>query len=96
MMVNMQNLETNERVDPVIKDFLDEIDKGVKKFGNYRSYHEAYAVIKEEFDELWDELKVRSENRSLENVYSEAIQVAATAYRLAEEIHLEHLSGSNK
>jgi hypothetical protein len=78
------------REDKVITDFIIEIDEGVDKFGNYRSYHEAYAVILEEVDELWDELKKRDKNKGL--IYGEAIQVAATAYRLAEEIYLEGLS----
>ena len=69
-----------------LKDFLAEINFGVNKFGNYRSKFEAYAVIKEEFDELWDEL--RTKNADSKRIYEEAIQVAATAYRLAEEIQI--------
>ena len=79
------------RQDKVVTEFYEEIDKGVKKFGNYNSYHEAYAVIKEEFDELWDELKVNASKRDLNKVYYEALQVAATSFRLAEEIYIEHL-----
>ena len=86
--------ETPNRVDSVITDFCVEINKGVEKYGNYRSYHEAYAVILEEVDELWDELKKKGRDKDL--IYAEAIQVAATAYRLAEEIYLERLSESNK
>ena len=82
------------RADSVITDFCAEIDRGVEKYGNYRSYHEAYAVILEEVDELWEELKKKGRDKDL--IYAEAIQVAATAYRLAEEIHLEGLSESNK
>lgn len=78
--------ETPGREDKVITDFCVEINFGVKKFGNYRSYFEAYAVIKEEFDELWEEL--RKKDKNLDDVYKEALQVAATSYRLAEEIYL--------
>ena len=70
------------------EDFLQEIDNGVSKFGDYRSHHEAYAVILEEVDELWDELKKK--DKDILAVYSEAIQVAATAYRLAEEVRLNY------
>ena len=83
--------ESPGRQNKVVTEFYEEINKGVNKFGNYNSYHEAYAVIKEEFDELWDELKVNADNRDLNKVYKEAIQVAATSYRLAEEIYIEHL-----
>ena len=84
--------ESPGREDKVVTVFYEEINRGIEKFGNYNSYHEAYAVIKEEFDELWDELKVNADNRDLTKVYEEAIQVAATSYRLAEEIYIEHLS----
>ena len=93
MRVNMPTYESPGRQDVVVTEFYEEITKGVNKFGNYRSYHEAYAVIKEEFDELWDELKINADNRDLVKVYKEAIQVAATSFRLAEEIYIEHLSG---
>ena len=78
------NLEDRDKA--TLTDFLQEITNGVTKFGDYRSHHEAYAVILEEVDELWDELKKK--DKDLLAVYSEAIQVAATAYRLAEEVRL--------
>ena len=96
MRVNMPTYDINPvlkespgRQDKVVTEFYEEINFGIKKFGNYNSYHEAYAVIKEEFDELWDELKVNADNRDLNKVYKEAIQVAATSYRLAEEIYID-------
>ena len=79
-------VEQYGREDKVITDFCVEINFGIEKFGDYRSYHEAYAVILEEVDELWDELKKK--DKDILAVYSEAIQVAATAYRLAEEVRL--------
>jgi len=85
---------TPGREEKVITDFCVEINFGIKKFGDYRSYHAAYAVILEEVDELWDALKTK--DRDYVHIYEEAIQVAATAYRLAEEIHLGKLSGENK
>lgn len=39
----------------------------------FNSTHEGYGVIKEEFDEMWDAIKVNRIERSC----SEAIQVAA-------------------
>ena len=89
--------ETPGRIDAVITDFCVEINNGVQKYGDYRSFHEAYAVILEEVDELWDELKKKDRDKA--RIYEEAIQVAATAYRLAEEIYVADrsgLSGSNK
>ncbi len=44
----------------------------------FNSYHEGYAIIKEELDELWDEIKGDQWNLKLRD---EAIQVAAMAIR---------------
>ena len=42
----------------------------------FRSYHEGYAIIREELDELWEEIKGQ---RSYDGLYTEATQVAAMA-----------------
>jgi len=44
-----------------------------------KSNHEGYAVILEELDELWDEIKKQHPNNEL--IRKEAIQVAAMAVR---------------
>ncbi|KKM92742.1 hypothetical protein LCGC14_1215380 [marine sediment metagenome] len=49
----------------------------------YVTPHQGYAVILEELDELWDEVKVKRENRSIDRMRREAVQVAATAMRFA-------------
>lgn len=49
------------------------------KFGPFNTPHEGYAVILEELDELWDEIKRK--DRTLSAMREEAIQVAAMAIR---------------
>jgi hypothetical protein len=56
---------------------LAEFDKATAKFGAFNSGHEGYAVIAEEVDELWDDVKA---NR-IDAACAEAIQVAAMAIR---------------
>ena len=46
-----------------------------------RSVHEGYAIILEELDELWGEIKLKSLYRSQEKMRREALQVAAMAIR---------------
>lgn len=58
-----------------------EVTRVSKKHGPYRSAHEGYAVIQEELDELWDEVKRRTEARSSIAMRKEATHVAATAVR---------------
>jgi len=56
---------------------LQELEDATEKFGAFNSAHEGWAVIKEEMDELWDEVKRNDRARQIE----EAIQVAAMALR---------------
>lgn len=50
------------------------------------SAHEGYAVILEELDELWDEVRKRPAKRNPSRMRTEAIHVAATALRFAADI----------
>lgn len=52
--------------------------------GEFNNLHEGYAVLLEEVDELWDEVK-RSKH-DLKAARIEAIQVAAMALRIASEL----------
>lgn len=51
------------------------------------SAHEGYAIIKEEFDELWDEVKKRSEHRVPAAMTREAVQLAAMAMRFVLDLY---------
>jgi hypothetical protein len=63
---------TREEIDDDIKT---EQARGVNLYGEYHSMHEAYAVIKEEFEEFWDSIKRNEPDPE------ELIQVIATARR---------------
>lgn len=59
----------------------------------FHSFHEAHSVIEEEFDELWDEIKLdrtkMTDGELLEHKYKirkEAIQLAAMGLRLIYDI----------
>lgn len=58
-----------------------EVERVSKEHDPYRSSHEGYAVILEEMDELWDEVKKRAGARSAIALRKEATHVAATAVR---------------
>lgn len=63
-----------------------ELDRA--RFGNkpINSLHEGYAVILEELDEFWAELKKNSRDRDLKNCVVELVQIAAMAQRTCEDI----------
>ena len=67
----------------IINDSLIELKNAKKNFYDYHSYHEGYAVIKEELDELWDIIKG---SQSKEDMYSEAIQVISSTIRFIENL----------
>lgn len=54
----------------------------------FNSPHEGYAVILEEVEELWIEVKKRKDLRSLELMRKEAVQVAAMAVRFVYDLGL--------
>ena len=68
----------------VVTDVLDELERATAKFGAFASTHEGYAVILEELDELW--LEVRSKTGTKESQYAEAMQVAAMALRFMRDL----------
>jgi len=53
------------------------------------SAHESYAVILEEVDEFWDEVKKKSRERSNAAMRTELIQIAAMAVRAIHDLGLQ-------
>ena len=64
-------------IDMVINEF--EFASG--KYPSFNSAHEGYAVLLEEVDELWAEVKKKKEDRRVIKMEREALQVAAMALR---------------
>lgn len=61
-----------------------ELRKARDNFESFNSAHEGFAVLKEEVDELWDEVKNRKASKA--RMRKEAIQVAAMALRFIEDV----------
>ena len=60
---------------------VEEFDKATAANGAFNSAHEGYAVMLEELDELWDEIKKKASQRDMEKLKKEAVQVAAMGFR---------------
>lgn len=70
-----------------LADELDEeLTRAESKFKAYNSAHEGYAVILEELDELWEEVKKNGKNRDPAAMRTEALQVAVTAIRFIKDV----------
>ena len=74
-----------------IKLVINELDSAIEKFPLFNSSHEGYAVLKEEVDELWDEIKNNKDPQSIMNQKKEAVQVAAVAIKFLMSCCKEHL-----
>ena len=70
----------------IIKAVEDELERIYKKYGDkpYASRHEFYGILKEEVDEVWDDIKHNSDTFSLEK---EIIQVISICFRHLEKSH---------
>jgi hypothetical protein len=55
------------------------------------SLAEGYAVILEEVDELWDEVRKKPKKRKDPDVLTELIQIGAMAQRVAEDLGLAEI-----
>jgi len=71
----------DDKLELIIKAVRKEFDYATRKFKPYNSAHEGYAVIKEEFDELWDEIKNNKKSGAEDRQMNEALQVSVTAIR---------------
>jgi NTP pyrophosphatase (non-canonical NTP hydrolase) len=70
----------------VIDEVRKEVESAEEKWEPMNSAHEAYAVLLEEVDELWEHVKTNQKKRDLEAMRTEAIQVAAMAVRFVRDI----------
>lgn len=62
----------------------DELARARAKHGAVHGLHEGYAVLLEEVDEFWDEVKKKTPDKA--NAYLELVQIAAMAQKIAEDV----------
>ena len=68
-----------------------EAAQAAAKHAPMHSHHEAYAVIKEEFDEYWEEVRKRSASRDAEALKMELVQTAAMCLRALHDLCQEYV-----
>lgn len=71
-----------------LTDMIVELDRAADH-GNFESLHEAYAVILEELDELWDQVRMKRHERDMQNVREELVQIATMAWKAARSLGIE-------
>lgn len=78
----LQVISNQDPVQAILDSVATELMFATRKFGPFKSAHEGAAIIKEEFDEFWDEVKAN--NRPAQR--AEATQLAAMAIRYLVDI----------
>ena len=61
-----------------------ELARARRKHGPMHSHHEAWGVLQEELDEVWDEVKRQQPDP--QRIIAELVQVAAMCARWAEDV----------
>lgn len=79
-------MANSSNVDAILEAVKIELERAEAKNGPFHSAHEAYAVMLEEVDELWDQVKKKRSNRDTVNMAEECIQIAASAVRFIVDI----------
>ena len=69
------------RSDEALKQIENEFLRASDLYPDLHSNHEAYAVIKEEVDELWDAIKKHKGTKGNNQIKAELIQVGAMVVR---------------
>ncbi len=70
-----------------LQEIADELARARRKHPKpQHSSHEGFAVLLEEVDELWEEVRAQTEERSYAKMRKEAIQIAAMALRFVEDV----------
>jgi ABC-type transporter MlaC component len=83
----VQSTTYQQQLSDALQEIEVEVLRAKKLFPvNFHNQHEAYAVILEEVDELWDEIKKNQKNYDLKAQRKEATQAAAMLVRLLVEL----------
>ncbi len=79
------------RAEQAITLIIREYNRATQLHGPFHSAHEGFAVLMEEVDELWDEVKKHCGQRSTQKMTKEAVQVAAMALRFLVDVCLTRM-----
>ena len=74
------------RIDEALKQIETEYLRASDLYPDLHSNHEAYAVIKEEVDELWDEIKKSKRTTGNKEIRHELIQIGAMVVRFLDNL----------
>jgi len=83
------------RKDAALNQIIEEFNVASLKFPPFHSAHEGFSVLKEEVDELWDEVKGHRSIENFNRMRAEAVQVAAMALRFIVDVNVLDWTGND-
>lgn len=75
-----------DRAEEAIRLIIREYNRAISMNGAFHSAHEGYAVILEELDELWEQVRLRDSARDVDKMRKEAAQIGAMALRFIVDV----------
>lgn len=75
-----------ERLDKTLEEVREELVRATSLYQPFRSAHEGYAILLEEVDELWEEVRKKPSVSDKRLMREEAVQIAAMAVRFVEDV----------
>lgn len=81
----MKNVKFNDLVNK-------ELTNVRKKHGPQRNCHEGYAILLEEVDELWEEVRKKQKLRDPKRLLAELVQIGSCAQKMAEDVVIPSLN----
>lgn len=89
-VTRMPDVHSESGGNAVVEGFLRDVEREVRraqaKWPGMNSAHEAYAVILEEVEEFWIEVRKKQTDYDLRAMYDELVQIAAMAARAAGDV----------
>lgn len=79
-------MTTSEPMPALYKAIEREVERARRHGERFASLHEAYAVILEELDELWEIARMKRRDRDAIEIRSELIQIAAMAVKAVQSL----------
>jgi len=73
--------ETRAKLAKILEKVKVEVERAESLYPPMSSVHEGHSILKEEQEELWDEIKKSPKKRDFTKIEEEAVQVAAMAVR---------------
>ncbi len=87
-MMRERSIDEAKKTAAAMDGVMDEVDLAMQLHGPQRSHHEAYALIAEELDEYWEQVKLKEAVRDKAAIREELTQIAAMAVRAIVDLDL--------